>query len=101
MSISPRCDDVVSAPKPTDERSSRHREGAPTAGYAGLTEQEAVVLRALVELGEAPAAVIARRSGLSDDAALAALARIVHLHYAVVLHEGATTTYRGVAQTGR
>ena len=77
------------------------REGAPTAGYPGLTDQEAVVLRALVELGEAPAAVIARRSGLADDAALAALARIVHLQYAVVLHEGATTTYRGVAQTGR
>jgi circadian clock protein KaiC len=77
------------------------REGAPTAGYLGLTEQEAVVLRALVELGEAPATVIARRSGLSDDVALAALGRIVHLHYAVMLQEGATTIYRGVAQAGR
>jgi hypothetical protein len=77
------------------------REGAPTAGYLGLTDQEAVVLRALVELGEAPAAVVARRAGLLDDVVLAALGRIVHLHYAVMLQEGAATIYRGVAQAGR
>ncbi len=78
------------------------REGAPALGYPGLTEQEAVVLRALVELGEAPAAVVARRSGLSDDDALAAaLARIVHLQYAGMVQEGDNTIYRGVAQAGR
>ena len=78
------------------------REGRPGPGYPGLTEEEAVVLRALVELGEAPAAVVARRSGLVDAAALAAaLARIVQLLYAVVVHDGEQTIYRGVAQAGR
>jgi circadian clock protein KaiC len=78
------------------------RESAEAQGFPGLTEQEAVVLRALVELGEAPAAVVARRSGLSDDAALNdALARIVRLQYAVIVQEGDTLIYRGVAQLGQ
>jgi circadian clock protein KaiC len=78
------------------------RDGAEAQSFPGLTELEAVVLHALIELGEAPAAVVARRSGLSDDVALAAaLERIVRLQYAVIVQEGDNPIYRGVAQVGQ
>jgi hypothetical protein len=67
-----------------------------------LTALEQVVLRALVELGEAPAAAVARRAGLSDDAVLSAtLERIVRLGYAVIVQEADPAIYRGVAQAAR
>ena len=78
------------------------RENAPAPGYPGLTDQEAVVLRALVDLGEAPAAEVARRAGLSDDTALAAaLDRIVRLRYAVTVQEAHGPIYRAVAHARR
>lgn len=78
------------------------RGDADMQGFPGLTEQEAVVLRTLIDLGEASAVMIGQRSGLADDAILAAaLARLVHLQYAVIVQAGDDQTYRGVAQPGR
>jgi circadian clock protein KaiC len=74
-------------------------EGTRRSAYLGLTEEEMVVLQALIELGEAPAEVLARRTGLLEDPNLAvALERLVHLSYASRLDGGAGTTYRAVAQ---
>jgi hypothetical protein len=74
-------------------------EGTRRSAYPGLTEEEMVVLQALIELGEAPAEVLARRTGLLEDPNLAvALERLVHLSYASRLDGGAGTTYRAVAQ---
>ena len=78
------------------------RGDAPAPGYPGLTDQEAEVLRALVDLGEAPVAAVARRAGLSDDVALAAaLDRIVHLRYAVTVKEADGPNFRAMANAGR
>lgn len=78
------------------------RGNAPAPGYPGLTDQEAEVLRALIDLGDAPAAAVARRAGLSDDAALAAaLDRIVHLRYAVTVKEADSPIFRAMANAGR
>ncbi len=78
------------------------RGDAPAPGYPGLTDQEAEVLRALIDLGDAPAAAVARRAGLSDDAALAAaLDRIVHLRYAVTVKEADGPNFRAMANAGR
>ncbi len=77
------------------------RADAPARGYAGLTDQEVVVLRALVTLGDAPAARVAQRAGVADDASLsAALDRLVRLGYAVLVQDAGTTVYRGVAHAG-
>jgi circadian clock protein KaiC len=73
--------------------------GTRRSAYPGLTEEEMVVLQALIELGEAPAEVLARRTGLLEDPSLAvALERLVRLSYASRLDGGAGTTYRAVAQ---
>jgi circadian clock protein KaiC len=64
----------------------------------GLTDRETVVLRALIELREAPAEVLARRTGLAATDLAAALERLVTLTYTVRI-EGATGgTYRAVAR---
>jgi circadian clock protein KaiC len=75
------------------------REGARRTIYPGLTEEETVVLQALIELGEAPAEVLAQRTGLSNDPNLVvALERLIHLSYAIRLDGDAGTSYRAVAQ---
>ena len=76
------------------------REGTRRPVYPGLTEEETVVLQALIELREAPAEVLARRTGLPEGPSLAsALERLVSLTYAIRLDEGTGTSYRPVAQS--
>ena len=75
------------------------REHAPTQGYPGLTAQEVLVLHALIDLGEASTAAIARRAGRSDDEALVdMLKRIVYLQYAAAIQDGERTIYRGIVR---
>ena len=78
------------------------RERAGRLLYPGLTQEEAVVLQALIELGEAPAEVLARRIGLPEGPGLtAALDRLVSLSYAIRLDEDTHTSYWPVAQSLR
>lgn len=78
------------------------RGGSDASNVPGLTEQETDVLRALVDVGQAPAVVVGQRSGLREGAALAAaLDRIVQLKYAVIIQEATTTVYRAIAQPER
>jgi len=72
--------------------------GAPT--YPGLTERETTVLGALLELGEAPAAELARRIGLGEADLTAALDRLTGLGYTGQRDEG-ETVYRPVARSPR
>lgn len=66
---------------------------------AGLTEQEMVVLHALLELGEAAAATLAERTAMPDGGALqAALDRLVRLDYASAVDAADAPRYRAVAQ---
>jgi circadian clock protein KaiC len=75
-------------------------EGTRRPVYPGLTEEETVVLQALIELREAPAEVLARRTGLPEGPSLtSALERLVSLTYAIRLDEGTRTSYRPVAQS--
>ena len=67
-------------------------------GYVGLTGTEAAVLDTLVRLGDAPAALLATRSGLMPDDLTRALARLVELSLATVTRDGGRT-YRAVAQS--
>ena len=71
--------------------------GTGEGGQSGLTDQETIVLRALIELGEAPAATLTRRTGLSEADLSAALDRLVSLTYTVRV-AGAGGAYRAVAQ---
>lgn len=72
--------------------------GAHPPVYPGLTEWETTALWALVELGEAPLAALARRTGRPEPDLAAALARLVALGYAIRLDDGAGGTYRAVAR---
>jgi circadian clock protein KaiC len=75
------------------------RAGTRRPIYPGLTDHEMVVLRALIELREAPAEVLARRTGLPEGPSLtSALDRLVSLNYAIRLDENAGTSYRPVTQ---
>ncbi len=75
------------------------RDGARPPSYPGLTEQELVVLQALIELGPAPAEALARRTGLPEGASLIVmLDRLVSLSLAVTRTEGGRTVYQPVAQ---
>jgi hypothetical protein len=75
------------------------RTGNRHAPPMGLTEHEAVVLAALIALGEGDAAVVAQRSGVPDGPLLsAALDRLVALGYAVQRTDKHAVTYRPVAQ---
>ena len=60
------------------------------APYPGLTARETLVLRALRDLGQVPAAELARRSGVAEADLTAALARLVGLGYAERREEGGT-----------
>jgi circadian clock protein KaiC len=76
---------------------------APAEGrrpsYPGLTEQEIVVLKALIALRTAPAQALGQRIGLPAGPILtAALDRLVSLNYATRQHEAAGAIYRPVAQ---
>jgi hypothetical protein len=74
-------------------------EGARHNRHPGLTDQEIVVLQALVELGEARVDVLARRIGLPEGPILdAALNRLVSLNYAILLADADGIIYRPVAQ---
>ncbi len=86
-------DESDAANLPTGRATSRR------ASYPGLTTAETVVLQSLIELGEAPAEVLARRIGLPDGPILAAaLDRLIRLTYAIQLDDGSSTRYRPVAQ---
>lgn len=67
--------------------------------YPGLTEQEFVVLHALIELREASALALARRIGLPEGPILAAaLERLISLNYATRRGKAASVSYRAIAQ---
>ncbi len=67
--------------------------------YPGLTVQEVIVLRALIEQQNATVEELAQRTGVVDESHLAAsLDRLVSLGYAVTLVENATTRYRPIVQ---
>ncbi len=73
--------------------------GAPT--YPGLTERETTVLGALLDLGEAAAAEVARRVGLVEPDLEAALGRLVALGYAARREQAGWSVYRPVARSPR
>ena len=74
--------------------------GAEDTDYPGLTADEAPVLAALCEVGEAEPAVLAQRAGIPEAAVAAILERLVHLAYAT-RHAGDTPVYRPVARIPR
>ncbi|MEI7768950.1 MAG: ATPase domain-containing protein [Chloroflexales bacterium] len=68
--------------------------------YPGLTAGETVVLQALLELGEAPLDLLARRVGLPEGPILtAAIERLISLGYATRRDASDRTSYRPVAQS--
>ena len=71
--------------------------GAQDTDYPGLTADEAPVLAALCEVGEAEPAVLAQRAGIPEAAVAAILERLVHLAYAT-RQQGDTPVYRPVAR---
>jgi circadian clock protein KaiC len=95
---------IVRATRVNHQRNELDQPGVPIgtaqAFASGLTAQESIVLQALLELQEAPATELGRRTGLRADALLtAALDRLISLKYAIrVEHASAPATYRPVAQ---
>lgn len=75
------------------------RGGMRPAAYPGLTDQEAGVFRALIELGPATPAALAQRSGLSALNLTAALERLISLDYAARRSSGIESVYLPVAHT--
>lgn len=74
----------------------RPDSGAPA--HPGLTDRELTVMRALLELGEAPVAALARRTGLPEAELGAALDRLVSLAYASRLAGEPDAVYRLAAR---
>jgi hypothetical protein len=75
-----------------------HTAGQPAIAL-GLTAQETVLLRALIELGESSAEMLAQRMGLPDGPILsAALDRLLSLKYAIKRDDTTGAIYRAVAQ---
>ncbi len=72
--------------------------GAARPTYPGLTDGEATVLGALLDLGETTAAAVARRVGLAEPELDAALDRLVGLGYAERREDGGII-YRPVARS--
>jgi len=74
--------------------------GAPT--YPGLTERETTALGALLDLGEATAAAVARRVGLAEPELDAAFDRLVALGYAARREGvGGGAVYQAIARSPR
>lgn len=67
---------------------AEQRAEAERPAYPALTARETDVLRALLELGEAEAQALGRRSGLGGPDLAAALARLVALGYAAQQEPG-------------
>ncbi|MBA3534523.1 MAG: AAA family ATPase [Ardenticatenales bacterium] len=79
--------------------SSATRERSRQPIYPGLTEEETVLLQALIKLGKAPLEGLAQRVGLPDGPLLrTALDRLVSLSYAIRLHDEVGTLYQPMAQ---
>ena len=76
------------------------REEAGRPAHAGLTGEESVVLRALLELGQGPAGALAARTGMREPALTAALDRLVELRYAGRRQEANGPIYWPVARAG-
>jgi circadian clock protein KaiC len=70
------------------------REAIRRPAYPSLTDQEIVVLQALVELQEASTQDVARRTELSRPDVTRALGRLVDLNYAIRATEEGSTVYR-------
>jgi DNA-binding CsgD family transcriptional regulator len=70
------------------------REAIRRPVYPSLTDQEIVVLQALIELQEASSQEVARRTGLSRPDVTRALGRLVDLSYAIRATEEGSTAYR-------
>ena len=69
------------------------------SAYPGLTNQEVIVLRALIEQQAASIQDLAQRTGVIDGAHLAtALDRLVALGYAATLPDNTETRYRPIVQ---
>jgi hypothetical protein len=68
--------------------------------YAGLIEEEAVVLEALTELGEASPDRLAARTGFAAVALMDALDRLVHLTYVTQREGPVGALYQPVAHRG-
>lgn len=75
------------------------RDVARPPAALGLTDREEVVLQALLELEEAPAAALAQRTGLRDPELAGALERLVSRNYANRRQEAAGEIYRPVARS--
>lgn len=69
--------------------------------YPGLTDQEALVLDALIKLRGPTVEEIEARIGMVAEALAAALERLVELDYAVRLDEDGETIYRAIARVSR
>jgi circadian clock protein KaiC len=70
------------------------RESAPDRANSGLTDQEMLVMTALVEARKAPVEDLARRTGLRRGVLARALNRIVALEYARKATEEGRAVYR-------
>ncbi len=66
--------------------------------FPGLTDQEAAVLQALVDLREAQAEAVAKATGLRRPELTRSLDRLVALNYAIKEVEAGKTIYRPVAR---
>ncbi|MHB1416492.1 MAG: ATPase domain-containing protein [Chloroflexota bacterium] len=74
------------------------RVEAARPAYPGLTAEEAMVLRALIELREGTAEAVAQATHFRRPEATAALNRLVALSYAIRVGDGGQAVYRPVEQ---
>jgi len=73
--------------------------GTILSAYPGLTDQEVIVLRALIERQDASVEELVQRTGMADGPRfVAALDRLVDLNYAVRLAHDTGIRYRPVVQ---
>ncbi len=70
----------------------------PPPTYPGLSDQEIVVLRALIAAGEVTAEALANRTGLRRPTLAAVLDRLLALNYAIRVTEHGEQIYRPVAR---
>ncbi|MDA8218388.1 MAG: AAA family ATPase [Dehalococcoidales bacterium] len=74
------------------------RVEAARPAYPGLTAEEAMVLRALIELREGTAEAVAQATHLPRSEATAALNRLVALSYIIRVGDGGQAVFRPVEQ---